>query len=98
MDDRREELAYRKINQLTALLIAGGAMLVLLVGIVAILLHGQLRHTGAALSDLERRVAELERPGQQAATGPPESAPASAARTETPPAPPAVQSSLLPSR
>ena len=89
MDDRREELVYRKINQLTAGLIAGGATVVLLIGIVAILLHGQVRHGQGQRAALDRRVAELERLGRQPPDRPVESSPVGGAETQ--PAPPAPE-------
>ncbi|MCH7814708.1 MAG: tetratricopeptide repeat protein, partial [Planctomycetes bacterium] len=61
MDKRRDELVYRKINQLTALLIAGGAILALLVGIVAILVHGRLGRSERIVTALEQRLTQLER-------------------------------------
>ncbi|MHC4066119.1 MAG: CDC27 family protein, partial [Planctomycetota bacterium] len=87
MDDRREELVYRKINQLTALLIAGGAILLLLVGIVAILLHGQVQHTDQTVSDLQLKVAEFQRLRQQPGSRPPASGSTATAPTETRAAP-----------
>jgi len=63
MDERREELLSRKLNQLTAVLVTSVAGLVLLIGLVGIVLHGRIRGSSdpSRLADLERRVAELER-------------------------------------
>ncbi|MCP4249451.1 MAG: tetratricopeptide repeat protein [bacterium] len=61
MDKRRDEPVYRKINQLTALLIAGGAILALLVGIVAILVHGRLDRSERAVTELQQRLTQIER-------------------------------------
>jgi len=60
VDDRREELLYRKVNQLAALLIAGVSILALLVGVVAILLHGSVKNVDSSLADANRKIAELQ--------------------------------------
>ncbi len=60
VDDRREELLYRKVNQLAALLIAGVSILALLVGVVAILLHGSIKNIDSSLADANHKIAELQ--------------------------------------
>ena len=51
MDDRRDELHYRRINQLTAVLIASGLVLVTLVGTVGILRYGRAHRAEQPVSE-----------------------------------------------
>ncbi|MFQ5489474.1 MAG: tetratricopeptide repeat protein, partial [Phycisphaerae bacterium] len=61
MNDRREELLYRKVNQLAAFVMAGCAILALLIGVVGILLQGQIKQARQDAAELELRLGQLER-------------------------------------
>ena len=63
----RDELVYRKINQLTAVQLAVGMILTLLLAIVAILMNGRLRRTDEQIATLSVRLDNLaERVNQPA--------------------------------
>ncbi len=67
--DAHEDLVYRKINQLTAVQLAVGAILLLLLAIVTILMNGRLRQANSEIARLAARLNNLEdrsvRAGQQ---------------------------------
>ena len=60
MSNAREDGLYRRINHLTAVQIAGLAMVVLVVAVVAILQGSELRRARRSIDDLERRIVALE--------------------------------------
>ena len=60
MNERRDDLVYRRINQLTAMQIAAASIVLLIVGIVAILQNAQLKETARLAAGLEARISALE--------------------------------------
>lgn len=68
MNERRDDLVYRRINQLTAMQIAAASIVLLIVGIVAILQNAQLKETARLATRLETRVAALEEQARAASS------------------------------
>lgn len=60
MEKRTDDLAYRRINRLTAIQLATTSMVILVVAIVAILQNGQMKQLVRRIETLEGRIAQLE--------------------------------------
>jgi|GEM_PF-1829775 len=95
--DARDELVYRKINQLSAVQLAVGIILGLLLVIVTILVTGRLRNVNERIARLEARVNNLaDRPmPTDAAPSPPLRPATTAPGVDLPPAGSAESSAIL---